>query len=214
LNDRWKDGLSLEEALLETTAPALRGEIERLRKYDAPIVNLGESDDSPKWQFRRLWADAADDLIEKLRKGELFATGYLVGATSDLSAKQIPADRWRILEPNFAESSAQDKASRFIGIRVFRNVPKELVASSDVDPYHSGLPGRPTIAHLLLAELRRRAEAGLLEDTLAAQAKALRRWTRDSHPAVSTPSQNTIENSIRPIFWKLRGALRRTKTPK
>ena len=204
MNDRWNDGLSLEEALLETTRPTLRREIERLRKYDVPITNLGESLDSPKWQFRRLWASAALELTEKLRRGELFASGYQVGAASELSAIQIPSDRWRILKPDFHENSAVDAGCRFIGIRVFRAMPTELEPKYHVDPYRTGFPGRPTLASLLATELRRRAEAGLLAPTLAAEAIALRRWAHDSHPSVSTPSLGTIENRIRSIFWELR----------
>ena len=62
---------------------------------------------------------------------------------------------------------------------------------------------------LLTTELRRRAEAELLEPTLAKEAAALRRWANDTHPSVSTPSLGTIENSIRSIFWELREKSRR-----
>ncbi len=207
------NGLSLEEALLETIAPAMRREIERLRGYDSPITFLDESGDSPKWQFRRMWAAAVADFLEILRRGDLCAMGFVVGGAGGSSEIPIPADRWRILKPNFAENSAADAGSRFIGIRVFRNVPKEPQSRSDADPYRTGFPGRPTIAHLLVAELRRRAEAGLLAPNLAAQALALQEWASETHSTASTPNLKTIENCIRQLFWNLLGKSRR-RTPK
>lgn len=103
--DRWKDGLRLEDALLETTPPPIRNELEQLRRYDSLVTSLGESSDSPKWVFRRLWTAAVEEFLGKLRRGELRATGYLVGGVSESS--QIPQDRWQILKPDFRESSAQ-----------------------------------------------------------------------------------------------------------
>jgi hypothetical protein len=76
------------------------------------------------------------------------------------------------------------------------------------DPYRTGLPGRPSIAHLILAELRRRFAAGEFNPTISAEAQALRQWTISNHPEVSAPIDKSIENLIRPLYNAL---VRRTK---
>ena len=62
-------------------------------------------------------------------------------------------------------------------------MPKDSQPKYQIDPYRTGFPGRPTLASLLTTELRRRAEAELLEPTLAKEAAALRRWANDTHPS-------------------------------
>jgi hypothetical protein len=76
------------------------------------------------------------------------------------------------------------------------------------DPYRTGLPGRPTIRHLILDELRRRITAGEFHPTISAEAQALRQWTISNHSEVSAPSDKSIENLIRPLYNAL---VQRTK---
>jgi hypothetical protein len=71
------------------------------------------------------------------------------------------------------------------------------------DPYKSGLPGKPTIKHLVLAEFERRAGAGDAEKTLEKEAAVLRLWASKEHREASTPSARTIENQIRPRYREL-----------
>jgi hypothetical protein len=76
------------------------------------------------------------------------------------------------------------------------------------DPYRTGLPGRPSIRHLIVAELRRRIAAGECEPTISGEAQALRLWTISNHSEVSAPIDKSIENLIRPLYNAL---VRRTK---
>jgi hypothetical protein len=82
------------------------------------------------------------------------------------------------------------------------------VTTEQVDRYRTGLPGRPTISHLIEAELRRRIAAGECEATLSAEAQALRQWAISTHPNAPPPSTGAIENRIRTPYNAL---FRRTK---
>jgi hypothetical protein len=81
----------------------------------------------------------------------------------------------------------------------------ETVVSS-----HTGLPGRPTIAHLIDQEFEKRAAAGNLADTLKVQAEELGDWARQTHPNLPTPTPRTIENHIRTSWHRVRRLQPRT----
>jgi hypothetical protein len=81
------------------------------------------------------------------------------------------------------------------------------IAASEtaVDPYRSGMPGRPTISHLIKGEFERRRDANITERTLEGEAAALASWARDTHPNAKTPSVKTIQNQIRHEHRRIRG---------
>jgi hypothetical protein len=72
-----------------------------------------------------------------------------------------------------------------------------VVTTEQADRYRTGLPGRPTIAHLIEAKLRQRIAAGECEATLSAETRALRQWAISTHPNAPPPSTGAIENRIR-----------------
>ena len=60
----------------------------------------------------------------------------------------------------------------------------------------TGDPGRPTSRHLYLAEYDRRAAAGTLEPTRAAQAELLINWFKATHPDMPLPALKSVKNNI------------------
>jgi hypothetical protein len=70
-----------------------------------------------------------------------------------------------------------------------------LVQSERV--YVTGGPGRPSSRPFFTAEFHRRAEMGLVEDTLAAEVRALKTWLDTNHPNAPSTEEKTIENAIR-----------------
>ena len=89
--------------------------------------------------------------------------------------------------------------------RADRRLEKSDVANNGpADQYKTGLAGRPTIKHHILAKLRRRAEAGETADTNKEEAEALREWAAKKHPEAPTPAQGTTQNHIRIAFKKLK----------
>lgn len=59
------------------------------------------------------------EFVDLLKNGSIFATGYASHSPLDMPATRIVADRWRILEPNFEESSAKGSSLEVSGILIF-----------------------------------------------------------------------------------------------
>jgi hypothetical protein len=72
-------------------------------------------------------------------------------------------------------------------------------AAQPPDPYNTGLPGRPTIGHIIRAEFLRRADAGIALRILTAEARELNAWVKQNHPKGPVATAKTIENHIREL---------------
>jgi hypothetical protein len=59
------------------------------------------------------------EFLSMLKSGEVFATGYAGHSPLDMPATRIVADRWRLLEPNFDDSTAGGPNLEISGILVF-----------------------------------------------------------------------------------------------
>jgi len=110
-------------AILTWGAPVAVAEMTRLEKegWEAPLSFVGgretESDrQSARYRSIRVQLEVA--LIEDLRQGKLIASGYDSRAAIDALAVVIPPDRWRVLVPNFEDSSATANGVTIIGILI------------------------------------------------------------------------------------------------
>ena len=119
------------------------------------------------WKLRHAFQD-------KLQRGELFAYGYSIPRSPDDARVRVPVGLWHDrAKINWETSSISADGLEFVSVRILekdRPVP--------VNPYRTGLPGKPSIRHLILGELERRVKAGNLKPILAHEAKALREWAR------------------------------------
>jgi hypothetical protein len=117
---------SLEDALQVWCEPSLVAEMLQLKTqgYGGPQLLFpgGPETESERKQFRYwyLRKQLEAELMEKLKAGELIATGYDSLAPIDEPASTIPADRWRTLTANFKESSATTGNVVITGIQVLR----------------------------------------------------------------------------------------------
>ena len=68
----------------------------------------------------------------------------------------------------------------------------------------TGAPGRPTLMHLVEAEMRRRAESGGTCASLADEAVVLEEWCKHQHPTFPTPTAKTISNRLRAVYKGLK----------
>jgi hypothetical protein len=71
----------------------------------------------------------------------------------------------------------------------------------------TGVAGRPTSRHLVVAEYVRRHEAGIALPRIGEEASALVRWLSATHPGLAPMTARTIETAIRPEF-RIRNPLR------
>lgn len=174
-------------------------------------------------RMRRLYEQAQRHLVsvfhEKLVSGELIGVGMFVRPKVSSEPEIISRHLWSGLSPKFEDSSAQSDDIRVVGIRIYTREEIELLRAAEsqvstgpsTDPYKTGLPGRQTIRHLILAEFERLAASGQMEQTIAGQARSLRAWAAATHPGAPTPSVGTIENHIREAYNAAK--TRTTKSP-
>jgi hypothetical protein len=72
------------------------------------------------------------------------------------------------------------------------------------EPLGSRRRGRPSLNSAIVQELHRIADAGELQDTLAAQCRHLERWAADRYSDDNPPKADSIENMIRADFKALK----------
>jgi hypothetical protein len=80
------------------------------------------------------------------------------------------------------------------------DAPPAPAPSAVVVTYETGLSGRQTSKHLIMAEFERRRDAYELAGTLGDEATYLAEWLRRTHPAAAPAVTGTIENHIRGAF--------------
>jgi hypothetical protein len=59
------------------------------------------------------------EFLSMLKSGAVYATGYASHSPLDMPATRVVADRWRLLEPNFDDSTAKGPNLEISGILVF-----------------------------------------------------------------------------------------------
>ena len=152
------------------------------------------------------WVILRTGFHTRLQSGELVATGYVKPVKHDDRRIVIDPDMWGFLEPDFRDSTASGGGMEIIHVAVHppgseaSAISGELAASDTAvspDRYRTGFPGRPTIKDFILAEFQRRAEAGEVERTLAAEARVLQKWAKQEYPEAPALAPRTIENQIR-----------------
>ncbi len=153
------------------------------------------------------WVILRTGLHKRLQSGDLVATGYVKPVKHDDRRIVIDPDMWGFLEPDFRDSTASGGGMEVIHVAVHPPGSEASVISGELaapdraevspDRYHTGFPGRPTIKDFILAEFKRRAEAGEVERTLAAEARALQKWAKQEYPEAPALAPRTIENQIR-----------------
>jgi hypothetical protein len=67
----------------------------------------------------------------------------------------------------------------------------------EINPFRTGLPGRPTAVQLIEAEHRRRIDSGEALAKVGEEAKHLEKWLVTTHPRAPRTTAKTIENRIR-----------------
>lgn len=149
-------------------------------------------------ESRRLVAAVYSRFSERLRTGELVAWAR---EGSPLAPwREIPSTAWASLDVDDADAGTVKGPGgvALYDVHVGRRVvpPEPLI--------EAGTPGRPSAAHLVVAEFDRRVGAGLLCETLKAEAETLAAWLKRSHPKAPPLGASRIQEVIRGGYnaWK------------
>ena len=139
------------------------------------------------------------ELVTKLRKGALFARGFLPNSLQILT---VPAEWWTSVRLDLDANQAEANGTCLQGVLVYETVINGITVSphEPPKPRRSGFAGRPTSRPLMEAEMRARADRGELLPTLAAEARYLIEWLKNTHPEETPPGQSGAEGSLRNYY--------------
>jgi hypothetical protein len=140
----------------------------------------------------RVWGSADAARVFDTGKAAVSIRGYSYGSSGMLEGRvlvqEASLESWLTpAEPRRAPTTAASAADA------------TLEETESPDPYKTGLPGRPSIAHLIEREFERRVEAGIALRVLAREAGELRAWAIEQHPDAPPPTEKTIANQIREL---------------
>jgi hypothetical protein len=123
--------LSLFEATCEFGQPELVAEMLALHRKGYGGLTIMTVSSGPMSEDERLQAryddlrgQLAEGFLRQLRDGTLVAFGYDSRGAVDDPPVRIPADKWRVLKPDFADSSATMPGMLISGIGVTRSRPR------------------------------------------------------------------------------------------
>jgi len=156
--------------------------------------------------------DGREALLSALRSGRLRATG---SSSSGTDRPMTPA-HWRNV--TLYEQPAGTLVVEPVrhGVRWWNvTVPRDVVvaiwpprktepaaiAPPDVSD-RTGVAGRPTSRHLVIAEYQRRHEADEALRRISEESRVLEAWLATAHPGLARMTARTIETAIRPEFRK------------
>ncbi len=117
-----------------------------------------------------------------------------------LSYPYIDDVHWR---DGFDDSLRVRHEVRWSRLMVNKDHVAALWPFEPVEPAKTGVPGRPTSKHLVIAELAERARAGRLPPTLTGASRDLAYWLSTAHPAMPRMGEKAIANAIREEYRKL-----------
>lgn len=117
-----------------------------------------------------------------------------------LSYPYIDDVHWR---DGFDDSLRVRHDVRWSRLMVNKDHVSELWPFAVPEPAKTGVPGRPSSKHLVLAELAERAREGGLPSTLAGAARELSSWLSTTHPTMPRMGEKAIANAIRKDYRKL-----------
>jgi hypothetical protein len=132
----------------------------------------------------------------KLEAGELTAFGQENPPFGPWQA--IPAPAWRQLRITNVR-----KGQAAVGANIVHDI--HILPPEADDHMPTGTPGRPKKGiDIIRIEFQRRVEAGEIAASLAAEARALQVWYRQTWPRRDCPTAKTIENNLREAWRAVR----------
>jgi hypothetical protein len=142
---------------------------------------------------RELVEMITDRFIGKLRRGDLTAWAREGSPLAPWS--EIPRSAWWTLKlDDVAKGTAKGPGVALFDVRIG---PRHI---EPPEPIKAGVPGRPSSAHLILEEFRRRAAAGETGEVLKTEAAILAEWLARTHPKAPPIKGKRVEEVIRAEF--------------
>jgi hypothetical protein len=211
--DDW--GIPLWEAIERWTPKELWQRYREIKSEDLPIFILPSRPNPLEEEAGRLRARIEYVLREKLRGGELIASGLHMPLDRDSRRLDISPELWSRLKLHIRPEEASGDGLRVVELRFRRATePKGEPAppvDEEIKPPARKSAGRPSIMPMIEAEMRRRAERGTIEASLRREAEALAIWARRQFPDAHVPKPKSIEKPLGKLYKELNPKKRRIK---
>ncbi|MGF1447333.1 MAG: hypothetical protein ACFBRM_14200 [Pikeienuella sp.] len=151
---------------------------------------------SARAHLDRVQAGMLAAMKAKLEAGELTAFGQEDPPFGPWQA--IPAPAWRQLRLTNVR-----KGEASVGANIVHDI--HILPPDADDHMPTGTPGRPTKGiDIIQVEFQRHVDAGEIAESLAAEARALQAWYRETYPRRDCPTTKTIENNLRAAWRAVR----------
>jgi hypothetical protein len=157
----------------------------------------------------RLRAQIERILTDQLRRGELIVSGLRSPFDRHTERWDVPSELWWHLKLDVREQIASGEGLRVVNLRFRTAIEAKseqapaVVEELTLPPNKPG--GRPSIMPMIEAEMRRRADMGLIEGSLRREAEALALWVQqqqftDAH----VPKPESIERKLGRVYKELK----------
>ena len=215
-------GLTLQQAIRRFTRRDLLGEFERLRALAGGrrrIRGWVQPTDEQLQKGEQLnraidardaaWIQVVREFREKLRRGELIANGFLAPVGLGTDKRDIPPDKWDILEFDWRRSRVDGPGIEIVGVRVraAETMDGELAnRDSGFGETRSNRrkPGRPKKIQAAREEMERRIRERREKDSMKQEAAELARVLAKKLGDHVAPAANTIYKQLGQAYRDLR----------
>jgi hypothetical protein len=178
--------------------------------YDAPgyLVAVRQTGEANSEAERELAFSQVDEIGRRIerRMREALADGRLpmfIRLADGSFERLIEREAWREAAfglpnidsvPEVVVSPGGDTDGRAVFLKI---CDFEKWRAADIDPYHTGAPGKPTAMHQVVIEHQWRLDCGEALRSVAKEAEWLKEWLGREHPVAPPTTAKTIENRIR-----------------
>jgi hypothetical protein len=154
-------------------------------------------------------------LTEKLRRGELVASGLDLPLDRHTRRWNISSELWSRLKLDIGQEDASGDGLHIVELR-FRTQneaePEEAPAAVDELKLPPNKPaGRPSIMPMIEAEMRRRAASGSMEGSLGREVKVLATWAQQAFLDAHVPEPKSIATKLGRVYKELKAINRPDK---
>lgn len=212
--DDQEPGLSLDQAVERWTPKELWQRYREIAKADIPLYFPADPDPMVLEAYG-LRGQIEHILTDKLRRGELIASGVPLPLDIDTRRRDISSELWSRLKLDILHGEASGDGLRVARLR-FRaaaEIRSEQAPATveDIEPAPRRPPGRPSLMPMIEAEMRRRATSEQIESSLRREAEVLAIWASQEFPDAHVPKPKTIEKKLGLIYKELKVTKRSDK---
>jgi hypothetical protein len=207
-------GVPLWEAIERWTPQDVWQRYRTIAKADIPLFFL-ENPDPLGLEACGLRGQIEHILTDKLRRGELIASGLPLPLDIETRRRDISLELWSCLKLDILHEEASGDGLRVSRLR-FRRAAETRSEQApatfeDIEPGPKKPPGRPSVMSMIEVEMRRRAANEQIESSLRRESEVLAGWARREFSGSHVPKQKTFDKRLGRVYRELKTTKRPDK---